>query len=412
MPNLCGACSANNATMKCGACKASFYCNRECQLKHWREGHKHECKLLQNRNQQNADDEKFEFTLPSLDEETKAMIRIEKVPGKGYGVIANCDIKKGTIIYREEPLMVLSNGVSRQVLEQSIKCQFAALSNEQQNLYKSLSKSHLAKAMDLRMIAINNRIDMPTESEQYGASKQSGVFPLISRINHSCECNVYWKWMEQFNEERLVAVCDIPIGSELTACYVADKFDQRQKRLKAIWNIECQCNWCKTGKKESVLKRYQEMNDILPTMGSKPNEGYKMSQELIKMTETHLNSHPNYLQSHYYDTAQFALGLQRWSEAAYYLDLNMKEKRVAQGGDVVMDELFKAKVEMLPNKFRFKFKKYEKPGLLKTEPVPEMKEEKKAEKKAKPSRKVKDNNQQKRKKGSKKQKQKKRKRRK
>ena len=413
MPGVCRACSADDVSMKCGGCKSTFYCDRECQLKDWRQGHKHECKLLQNRNKQYSVKEKFEFTLPSLNDESKALIRVEKVKGKGYGVIANCNIKRGTVIYREKPLIVVPNEVSTQIFEKSVKQQFDGLSKAQQNVFKSLSSNHLAsilpviamgQSQELMTIAMNNKIELLSQSDRHGAPNVSGVFPLISRINHSCECNVHWQWIDQCNEERLIAVCDIHIGSELSACYLADNFYQRKKRLKAFWNIECQCDWCKTGEKESVLKRYQEMNDILPTMGSNPIEGYKMSKELIKMTVTHLNSHPNNLHRHYYDAAQFALGLQRWSEAAHYLELHMKEKRVAQGRDAVMDILFKAKVEMLPKKFRFKFKKYEKPGLLKHVAGPEMKEQKKA----KPSRKVQDNNQQKRKKASKKQKKRKR----
>ena len=33
--------------LRCGGCRAAFYCNRECQLSHWKAGHKADCKQQQ-----------------------------------------------------------------------------------------------------------------------------------------------------------------------------------------------------------------------------------------------------------------------------------------------------------------------------------------------------------------------------
>ena len=44
--NMCSACGEKSDTlMKCRACKCVWYCDKECQNKHWRE-HKKECKLI------------------------------------------------------------------------------------------------------------------------------------------------------------------------------------------------------------------------------------------------------------------------------------------------------------------------------------------------------------------------------
>jgi 3-phosphoinositide dependent protein kinase-1 len=46
MENICGWCGKENVSSKCSLCKTVFYCNRECQVKHWAshkltcEGHK------------------------------------------------------------------------------------------------------------------------------------------------------------------------------------------------------------------------------------------------------------------------------------------------------------------------------------------------------------------------------------
>merc|ERR550525_1334414 len=97
------------------------------------------------------------------------------------------------------------------------------------------------------------------------------------------------------------------------------------------------------------------------SMVKDPIKGMKAAKRCIEISEKYLKGK---VYEHYYDAAQFSMGLQRWSEAAYYLDTSMKEKRVGMGGDVVMDDLFMQKVQMLPEKFRRKFKKYEKPGKI------------------------------------------------
>ena len=319
-------------------------------------------------NDDDADDEKFHFTLPSLTEAQSAMIRISNKGTKsGYGLIANCDIKRGTVILRQNPLIVIPDYVQSQknTATQWIQQQFDALSSTEQNIYKSLSMNNLPQNSTeskgdqdtLWMISKTNGIPMPERNAK-------GVFSLISRVNHSCESNVGWVWMNNLEEERLIAHCDIQKGSELLACYVGEEMYQRQNPLKTIWNIDCQFYG---EEKELMFKEYKELNDAMPSMGKDPIKGLKTAKKCIEITEKYMNNNPMTLSTHYYDAAQFAMGLQRWSEAAYYLDTSMKEKRIAMGCDVVMDDMFMQKVQMLPEKFRRKFKKYETPGKIEKE---------------------------------------------
>lgn len=39
----CAACTKPNASSRCGKCKVVKYCNRDCQAKHWKSGHKKFC---------------------------------------------------------------------------------------------------------------------------------------------------------------------------------------------------------------------------------------------------------------------------------------------------------------------------------------------------------------------------------
>merc|ERR1712244_78700 len=65
----------------------------------------------------------------------------------------------------------------------------------------------------------------------------------------------------------------------------------------------------------------------------------------------------------------YALALNLWDEAAYYLESAMKEKREAKGHDVVMDRLYAEKVQKLPSKYHRRFKKFEKPDIMKSNDI-------------------------------------------
>ena len=47
----CANCGTNKTTRRplnaCSQCHTTHYCNRECQMNHWRAGHKRDCKRLQ-----------------------------------------------------------------------------------------------------------------------------------------------------------------------------------------------------------------------------------------------------------------------------------------------------------------------------------------------------------------------------
>ena len=41
----CSYCQAPGAVLKCDACRQRRYCKRDCQKKHWKNGHREECRL-------------------------------------------------------------------------------------------------------------------------------------------------------------------------------------------------------------------------------------------------------------------------------------------------------------------------------------------------------------------------------
>jgi len=371
MAKICGSCAKKEATVCCDVCKSVFYCDTVCQQKHSSE-HTTDCKpapLPQTKSGMDAcvvdvndhkcnNEASLSVLLPPYN---NTLISITSTKF-GYGIVANCDIKRGTIIYGEQPLITLPDYAKSKMVSY-IKHQIESLSAEQQAIYKALSRKNsnnndMDDAKQLIHIWLNNQ--MPIASQ-----KMSAVFAVFSRLNHACDCNAHCVWNEAHNEHRLLALRDIEKDTEIVINYCVQPmtFEQRKKKLKIFWNFECQCKWCVDdkirAKMDEVIEEYDTLSATLETLMNKPLEGYKAAQKLVKIVEKYFSMNPYLLHQHCYDAAQFALGLQRWNEAVYYLEASFKQKQVSDGQDIAMDDEFKEKVNLLPPSFRTKFKKFD-----------------------------------------------------
>eukprot|EP01083_Nonionella_stella_P072318 194896_1 len=353
MSRKCHLCHKDNAKACCGGCKSVFYCDRQCQVKHWT-AHKSECKEAQTTDQLDMDH--FDFTLPPFDHHIIDICDTKN----GYGMLSTCDIKRGTIICTERAIIVLPE-FAKSKMTFYIKQQFLLLSKTQKNIYKSLSPKMTTKNdtssndnLKLLSIFVNNQITIKE-------GKSACIFPLISRVNHCCIGNAHWTWNETLKQLRLVALKDIQKDEEIMVNYCVEPMvmNDRKARLKSGWNIVCECAMCCNDKMEHVMREYLTLNKSLESAISKPLEGYKAAQKLVKTVEKHFATNPELMYKHCYDAAQFALGLQKWSEASYYLEMSMKEKQVAQGNDVKIESEFMDKVHLLPTKFQCRFRKFD-----------------------------------------------------
>ena len=77
--DICSQCQKTAKTKACTACRAVYYCCKECQKKHWKE-HKFQCKALP--------------------------YKFGKSPELGRFLEASRDIKKGEILWTEPALVV------------------------------------------------------------------------------------------------------------------------------------------------------------------------------------------------------------------------------------------------------------------------------------------------------------------
>lgn len=103
-------------------------------------------------------------------------------------------------------------------------------------------------------IAETNSLPLGSFSNIYG------IFPTISRINHSCVPNVYHSWNCFKKFETVYALKDIEKNEEIVTSYIdlyADR-DTRKNQLKKSFRFICCCQICKNDSsniKKSDIRR-------------------------------------------------------------------------------------------------------------------------------------------------------------
>ena len=76
-----------------------------------------------------------------------------------------------------------------------------------------------------------------------------GIFPTLSKLNHSCVPNTEIFWNSELGTRDLVAVTDICWGEELCHNYLHSSlaYQHRRNDLHQKWNFACHCSFCSHG---------------------------------------------------------------------------------------------------------------------------------------------------------------------
>ena len=245
--------------LKCNGCHAITYCGVECQSADW-DRHGWNC----------------------------VPVMVTEFPGKGRGLVAAKDIKKGEVIFIDEPVIKLpvdaqgnltvSGSKALKSLKEQIdnmpleaKLQFHKLfiPESQLNFYNNYVRSTFAGASpsDRKLIKLflsNSKLINGCENILYLNS---------ALVNHSCAPNaIEYGLTPKTKEEELTnelrAIKDISKGEEIVTCYFPDvkKYGsisrKRKTGIKKDFLFDCKCPVClgKVPGQEKLLKKLIEMH--------------------------------------------------------------------------------------------------------------------------------------------------------
>ncbi|KXN71914.1 SET domain-containing protein [Conidiobolus coronatus NRRL 28638] len=271
--DVCGQCCVKLSDTKrfwCSGCKSIAYCDQPCQLSSWIMGHKWECQYYQ---QQLLKYHKHAQNVVSKNN-----------PGRW---------KEDTTAHWQEIVMLRRVCLSLWALNY-LEIKAEQLTKNEKQVYirlkllwkaQSLLVSHInefapdqlahfektAKIVrnQLELILPRYRFDnfgwLPNLSELIKLQAQfhcnnfdihdsqlyamgQGTFPIGSLFNHSCSPNVLVLYQHQTDHltQRMISLCPIYKGQELTICYI-DLIYSRQRRqllLNSKYFFDCNCNRC------------------------------------------------------------------------------------------------------------------------------------------------------------------------
>ncbi|KAI1266281.1 hypothetical protein F5Y18DRAFT_426178 [Xylariaceae sp. FL1019] len=176
---------------------------------------------------------------------SNAPFELRLSPGKGYGVFAIRDIDKGELIINETAL---------------IKFDLPKQDVDHNHIVRALIRLRRRDKQQFNCIA-------PTDSAHYTGTREMnifqynsweyrggcGIFPLASRINHSClPSSRMGPGDEGSHSVIILSRRQIPAGQEITIDYYDEKFIYKtaaQRRLvtESEWQFVCDCQACQIG---------------------------------------------------------------------------------------------------------------------------------------------------------------------
>lgn len=260
---------------------------------------------------------------------------VRQVAGKGYGCIATREIKRGTRILADDPLMVVPHG---NYVPPDIQNAFDQLTDDQKALYLSLAdgqpRAEKDKAGDgpspLSIFRIN------CMEWNNGAA----VFPNAARFNHSCIPNATFSWHSAIGKEVVHAIEDIAEGEEIMLTYCGMTSDRTvRKWLLEHYGFVCDCRACHDDK--SADRRFR-IDDLQRTV--KPFRGANLGEGNSKTTTQMLQLLALYKEDGEYSlrVAQLQLELALicekagdWKHGLEFAAAAVKTKRDCQGADFV-----------------------------------------------------------------------------
>ncbi|KAH8107391.1 hypothetical protein DFH11DRAFT_1711684, partial [Phellopilus nigrolimitatus] len=166
--------------------------------------------------------------------------------GAAIGVISTRALAFGETIIIERPLLMMPRAVLQFELEKQLEVMLSQLDEKSRARVNMLSNCKPAKfGSKLWGIITTNGLKCRFPQSRY-LPAYVGIFPDISRINHSCSPNAVWAFDSRALWAEIRATRPIAIGEEITISYIppTDSRAERQQTLKDKYGFTCHCTQC------------------------------------------------------------------------------------------------------------------------------------------------------------------------
>ena len=211
---------------KCAQCHSITYCGQECQREDW--------------------PRHSQYCIP---------VMVTEIPGKGRGLVASKDFKKGQIIFKDTAAITIK-APSYIVPLHELKEQISKLSEEQKSKFYQLTPHAVGKLIPTQVTSalrenclkeftlfVNNCTGLNIDKDTLY------LFINSSLLNHSCAPNAtVEKCGDDLQHNKVIAIKDISKGEEVTESYLEGlelkTKTQMRTELQADCSFDCKCGVC------------------------------------------------------------------------------------------------------------------------------------------------------------------------
>jgi len=208
------------------------------------------------------------------------------MPNKGYGCFAIKDLKRGTRILTDSPLLIVPIA---HYLKSDVEEAAKKLSASERALYFSLASAHgqdkrkwpsrvheSVRGRELQRITEQHEARVSQspslvsifQTNCMEMNNGAAVFPHAARFNHSCNPNANFTWNAAIGKETVHVINDVMAGDEITFSYC----DMAKEKTLRAWELKhygfvCDCRACsededdlETFAHQSAERRYVSPN--------------------------------------------------------------------------------------------------------------------------------------------------------
>lgn len=203
----------------------------------------------------------------SLPLPSNAPFKLGPSPGRNWGAFATMNISVGTRVLSEKPLFVIHKP-HEFITEHDVRDALQKLTINDRKQFKQIQLESGTPPFVLQDTFAENCFCLPKAGHAYG------LFPLMSRFNHSCVPNAKIPKTHMGQETiSIYAVRDIKAGEEITFCYNPDFEGRRTVQRHMALRFKCDCVACLPGTRFhqlSELRRNLIRGLLFLTRGADP----------------------------------------------------------------------------------------------------------------------------------------------
>jgi len=255
-------------------------------------------------------------------------------------MIAAAAIPSGRVILTEAPLFKYPfTNVPPSVLDRLVTDAVSNLSNEKKAAFLGL---HCAQSKQTSAVSPAVGICVTNAFGLGGNGRESGIFEVASRFNHSCLPNAHHVWKAGRGVMEVTATRDIPEGTEITMSYLSlSEFfvphKPRQAVLEDRYGFRCDCAACAGPEVRARDKRRVQISRMDDEVGGgvliimNPARAMKFCRQIIKLLP--LECLDAELPRVYFDAFQLAIAHGDQARASAFMKIQRRVRREFEGDD-------------------------------------------------------------------------------